>query len=156
MERNEAKSYYSSFHGSEWPTCKRRNKITTIHVTSFRNSTKNWLNEWQIALFIWIYIAERKNQHLEYLCNAEIFYHLTCFQMEGSVQSTRLQNLHFPYHTNTRSNVLPRVGVSKPNSFAPSFSEIFSIVKTHASYCILRLYLAGVAAAQLRWHLASM
>ena len=36
------------------------------------------------------------------------------------------------------------------------FSEFFSIVKTHISFWISRLYLAGVAAAQLRWPLSNM
>ena len=48
------------------------------------------------------------------------------------------------------------VGVTKPNSSIPLFSEFYSIVKTHVSYCISRLYLAGVATAQLRWHLSNM
>ena len=39
------------------------------------------------------------------------------------------------------------VGVTKPISSVPLFSEIFSIVKTRVSYWISRLYLAGVAAA---------
>ena len=39
------------------------------------------------------------------------------------------------------------VGVIKPISSVPLFSEIFSIVKTRVSYWISRLYLAGVAAA---------
>ena len=38
----------------------------------------------------------------------------------------------------------------------PPFREFFSIVKTNVSYWISRLYLAGVAAAQLRWHLSNM
>ena len=48
------------------------------------------------------------------------------------------------------------VGVTKPISSVPLFSEIFNIVKTHIMYWISRLYLAGVAAAQLRWHLPNM
>ena len=47
-------------------------------------------------------------------------------------------------------------GVTKPISSVPLFSEIFSIVKTHVSYWISRLYLTGVAAAQLRWHLSNI
>ena len=50
----------------------------------------------------------------------------------------------------------PGVGVTKPNSSVPFFSEFCSIVKTHVSYCMSRLYLAGVAAAQLRWHLSNI
>ena len=50
----------------------------------------------------------------------------------------------------------PGVGVTKPNSSIPLFSEFCSIVKTHVSYCISRLYLAGVAAAQLRGNLSNM
>ena len=49
-----------------------------------------------------------------------------------------------------------RVGVTKPISFVPLFSEFFSIVKTHVRYRISRWYLTGVAAAQLRWHLSNM
>ena len=44
-------------------------------------------------------------------------------------------------------------GVTKPISSVPLFSEFLSIVKTNVSYCVSRLYLAAVAAAQLRWHL---
>ena len=47
----------------------------------------------------------------------------------------------------------PRVGVTKPISSVALFSEIF---KTHISYWISRLYLTGVAAAQLRWHLSNI
>ena len=50
----------------------------------------------------------------------------------------------------------PGVGVTKPISSVPLFSDIFNIVKTHIMYRISRLYLAGVAAAQLRWHLPNM
>ena len=42
---------------------------------------------------------------------------------------------------------IPGVGVTKPISSVPLFSEIVSIVKTRVSYWISRLYLAGVAAA---------
>ena len=48
------------------------------------------------------------------------------------------------------------VGVTKPISSVPLFSENFNIVKTHIMYWISRLYLAGVAAAQLRWHLPNI
>ena len=48
------------------------------------------------------------------------------------------------------------VGVTKPISSVPFFSEIFSIVKTHVRYWISLLYLAGIAAAQLRWYLFNM
>ena len=51
---------------------------------------------------------------------------------------------------------IPGVGVTKPISSVPLFSEIFSIAKTHVSYWISRLYLTGVAAAQLRWHLSKI
>ena len=48
------------------------------------------------------------------------------------------------------------VGVTKSIFPVPLFSEIFSIAKTHVSYWISRLYLTGVAAAQLRWHLSDI
>ena len=48
------------------------------------------------------------------------------------------------------------VGVTKPISSVQLFSEIFNIVKTHIMYSISCLYLASVAAAQLRWHLPNM
>ena len=48
------------------------------------------------------------------------------------------------------------VGVTKPISSVPLFSELFSIVKTHISYWMSRLYLTGVTAAQLRWHLSNI
>ena len=50
----------------------------------------------------------------------------------------------------------PGVGVTKIISSVPLFCVIFSIVKTHVSYWISRLYLTGVAAAQLWWHLSDM
>ena len=50
----------------------------------------------------------------------------------------------------------PGVGVTKPISSVPLFSEFFSIVKTYVRYWISRLYLAGIAAAQLRWYLSNM
>ena len=48
------------------------------------------------------------------------------------------------------------VGVTKPISSIPLFSKFFNIIKTHVSYWISRLYLTGVAAAQLRWHLSNI
>ena len=48
------------------------------------------------------------------------------------------------------------VGVTKPISSVSLFPEIFSIVKTHVGYWVSRLYLTGVAAAQLRWHLSNI
>ena len=48
------------------------------------------------------------------------------------------------------------VGVTKPIFFVPLFSTFSVIVKTNVSYWIPRLYLAGVAPAQLRWHLTKM
>ena len=50
----------------------------------------------------------------------------------------------------------PGVEVTKPNSPVPLFSEIFSTIKTRVRYWISPLYLAGVAAAHLRWHLSNM
>ena len=50
----------------------------------------------------------------------------------------------------------PGVGVTKPISSVPLFSKFFSTVKTHVSYWISHWYLAGVAAAQLRWHLSDI
>ena len=51
---------------------------------------------------------------------------------------------------------IPGVGVTKPISSFPLFSEIFSIVKTHVSYWISHIFLTGVAAAQLQWHLSNI
>ena len=50
----------------------------------------------------------------------------------------------------------PGVGVTEPISSIPLFSYFFNITKIHVSYWISRLYLTGVAAAQLRWHLLNM
>ena len=50
----------------------------------------------------------------------------------------------------------PGVGVTKPIFSVPLFSTSSVIVKTSVSYWISRLYLAGVAAAQLRRHLSNM
>ena len=50
----------------------------------------------------------------------------------------------------------PGVGVTKPISSVPLFSEFFSVIKTHVTYWISRLYLIGVAAAQLRWHMSNI
>ena len=51
---------------------------------------------------------------------------------------------------------LIRVGVTKPISSIPLFSEFFNIVKTRVSYWISRLYLTGVTTAELRWHLSNI
>ena len=51
---------------------------------------------------------------------------------------------------------LTGVGVTKPIFPAPLFSEFFSIVETCVSYWISYLYLTGVAAAQLQWHLSNI
>ena len=51
---------------------------------------------------------------------------------------------------------LPGVGVTKPISSVPLLSDIFDIVKSHITYWISCLYLAGVAAAQLRRYLPNM
>ena len=56
----------------------------------------------------------------------------------------------------TPSRSLWRHGNAKPIPCVPLFSEFYIIVKTHVSDWISRLYLAGVAAAQLRWHLPNM
>ena len=48
------------------------------------------------------------------------------------------------------------VGVTKPISSVPLFSEFFNLIKTHVIYWISRLYLTGVAGAQLRWHLSNI
>ena len=49
----------------------------------------------------------------------------------------------------------PGVGVTKPISSLPQFSEFFSIVKTHLRYWMPRLYLTYVVAAQLWSHLSN-
>ena len=51
---------------------------------------------------------------------------------------------------------MPGVGVTKPIPSVSLFSLFSSIVKAHVSYWISRLYLAGVTAAQLWWHLPNM
>ena len=48
------------------------------------------------------------------------------------------------------------VGVTKPISSVPLFSNFFRVIKTHVTYWISRLYLSGVVAAQLRWHLSNI
>ena len=50
----------------------------------------------------------------------------------------------------------PGVGVTKPISSVPLFSQFFIIVKTYFSCYISRLYLTGVAAAELRGHLSNI
>ena len=50
----------------------------------------------------------------------------------------------------------PGVGVPKSISSVPLFSQFFSGVRTHVSYWISRLYLTGVAVAQLRGHLSNI
>ena len=45
-----------------------------------------------------------------------------------------------------RITTKPGMGVTKPNSSVRLFSEFCSFVKTHVSYCMLALYLAGRAA----------
>ena len=49
-----------------------------------------------------------------------------------------------------------RGGVTKPIYSVPLFSSFFRIVKSYVSYWTSRLYLAGVTATRLRWHLLSM
>ena len=51
---------------------------------------------------------------------------------------------------------VPAVGVAKPISPVLLFSQFFRVAKRHISYWISRLYVAGVATAQLRWHLLNM
>ena len=63
---------------------------------------------------------------------------------------------HRPIPMDRSSTNRPRVGVTKPIFPVPLFSTFSVIVKTNASYWISRLYLIGVAAAQLRWHLSNM
>ena len=50
----------------------------------------------------------------------------------------------------------PGVGVTKPISSVPLFSKFFSTVKIRVNYQISYLYLTGVAAARLRWHLSNI
>ena len=50
----------------------------------------------------------------------------------------------------------PAVGVTKPISSVPLFSQFFIIVKTYFKCWISRLYLTSVAAAQLRRHLLNI
>ena len=64
--------------------------------------------------------------------------------------------MNFAIWVHYTSRLWPGVGVTKPISSVPLFSEIFSIAKTHVCYWISRLYLTGVAAAQLRWHLSNI
>ena len=58
--------------------------------------------------------------------------------------------------TGQENNGMSGLGVTKPIFSVPLFSTFSVIVKTNVSYWISRLYLAGVAAAQLRWHLSNM
>ena len=77
------------------------------------------------------------------LCCVFIFYHDRFSMLPVHKRATR-----YPYRSG--------VGVTKPISSVPLFSEFFSIIKTHVTYWISRLYLTGVAAAQLRWHLSNI
>ena len=54
------------------------------------------------------------------------------------------------------TDIGPGMGVTKPISSVPLFSPFSIIVKTDISSWIWRWYFAGVAAAQLRWHLRNM
>ena len=49
-----------------------------------------------------------------------------------------------------------RSGVTKPIPSFLLFSQSFSTVETHISYWISHLYLTGVTAAQLQWHLSNI
>ena len=51
---------------------------------------------------------------------------------------------------------VPGVGVTKPIFSVPLFSQFFIIAKAHFNFKISRLYLTGVATAQLRGHLSNM
>ena len=50
----------------------------------------------------------------------------------------------------------PGVGVTNPISSVPLFSEFFNNATTHVDYWISCLFLAGVAVAQVRWHLSNI
>ena len=42
------------------------------------------------------------------------------------------------------------------NFLRSAISDFFSIVKTYVTFQISRLYLTGVTAAELRWHLSNI
>ena len=48
------------------------------------------------------------------------------------------------------------MGVTKAIYSVPLFSDFFTIIKTHVSYSISRLYLTGVASSRPRWHLSNI
>ena len=55
-----------------------------------------------------------------------------------------------------KTGSVSRVGITKPISYVLLFLAYSIIVKTNASYWISHLYLAGVTAAKLWWHLSNM
>ena len=59
-----------------------------------------------------------------------------------------------PWYGNAFS--ITGLGVTKPIFSIPLIVDFFSIVKTHVKYWISRLYLTGIAAAELRWYLSNM
>ena len=68
-------------------------------------------------------------------------------------------NPHYrPYGTGTRSKILTHdqgwglLSWYPPFRYFPNFSTLWK----HVSYRISRLYLTGIAAAQMRWHLSNM
>ena len=71
----------------------------------------------------------------------------------------RVFGLHNLYHhilsipVLQRARIKPGVGVTNAIPPVPFFLRFFTIVKTLVTYQISRLYLTGVAAPPLRWHL---
>ena len=136
-----------------------------------------WAHSWNLRniYFIYIGILTTQSDHdFAHVTTAQLSWHVQNCDLSWSLffkleRSVILQNLKHglinslwnePQVQDESSHFIlsggSGVGVTKAISSVPLFCEFFSIFKTNVSYWISRLYLASVAAAQLRWHLSNM
>ena len=116
---------------------------------------------WRILIWVgfvqwWIRSCLRES-HIEIISPSSM-YRFPWWQGNEPKQNLRVGFLHIPrdHLPEWCSSSSPGVGVTKPIFSVPLFFEFFNIIKTHVIYWRSRLYLTGVAAAQLRWHLSNV
>ena len=91
------------------------------------------------------------NQHFRH--TLQVYCIETCVRFLGLTEQVLVIERHV---RRLPSLTRPGVEVTKMISSVLLFSEFFAIVKTYVSCWISRLYLTGVAAAQLRGHMSNM
>ena len=96
------------------------------------------------------------HKEYSYVANAEGKGRLTPYLENTALFTHKSWDMHIPKCIVTTKTDRPGEEATKPISSVPLFCEIFRIFKTHISYQISRLYLTGVSAAQLRWHLSKI